>query len=151
MLPVIKNLRKNQNLWFPTIFDDFFNDEFMPVSASKRFARPAVNIKENEKNYDIEVAAPGMTKDEFKLNITANHELEIALERKDETEQKDEEKGTWLRREFSYSSFAQRFAIPEDVEIEKIEAKMDNGVLNINLPKKEIVNKQHETRQIEIR
>ena len=147
MLPAT---RKNQynNAWLPSIFDDFFNDEFMGVPVSRQFATPATNIRETEKDYSIQVAAPGMTKEDFHLDINENGELVISLEKKGG--KKDEEKGTWLRREFSYSSFSQRFVIPEDVELEKIAAKMENGILSIDLPKKEVVESAPATRRIEI-
>lgn len=155
MLPTVRNSRRNQNAstWLPSMFDDFFNDDFLGVPVSRQFATPAVNIKETEKNYDIQIAAPGMTKDDFKLSITENNELVISLERnesKEDKNDKDEKHGTWLRREFSYASYSQSFVIPEDVEIEKIAAKMEHGVLNIDLPKKEIVNKVPATRSIAI-
>ena len=153
MLPSVRNSRRNQNVWLPSIFDDFFTDDFMGVPVCSQFATPAVNIKETEKNYDIQIAAPGMTKDDFKLSINENNELVISLEKNDKKEEKndkDEKHGTWLRREFSYASYSQSFVIPEDVEIEKIGAKMEHGVLNIDLPKKEVVNKAPATRQIAI-
>ena len=155
MLPTVRNSRRNQNAstWLPSMFDDFFNDDFLGVPVSRQFATPAVNIKETEKNYDIQIAAPGMTKDDFKLSINENNELVISLERnesKEDKNDKDEKHGTWLRREFSYASYSQSFVIPEDVEIEKIAAKMEHGVLNIDLPKKEIVNKVPATRSIAI-
>ena len=155
MLPTVRNSRRNQNAstWLPSMFDDFFNDDFLGVPVSRQFATPAINIKETEKNYDIQIAAPGMTKDDFKLSINENNELVISLERnesKEDKNDKDEKHGTWLRREFSYASYSQSFVIPEDVEIEKITAKMEHGVLNIDLPKKEIVNKVPATRSIAI-
>lgn len=152
MLPVIRNSRRNQsvNTWLPSIFEDFFKDDFMGVPVSRQFATPAVNIKESEKNYNIEIAAPGMTKDDFKLSVNEDNELVIALEKNEDKEEKNDNDGTWLRREFSYASYSQSFVIPEDVEIEKVAAKMDNGVLKIDLPKKEIVKTTPSTRQIEI-
>ena len=147
MLPVVRNARRNQNTWLPSILDDFFNDEFMGVPVARQFATPAVNIRETEKNYDIQIAAPGMTKDDFKININQNNELVIALEKKAEEKQ---EKAVWLRREFSYATYSQTFVIPEDVDIEKISAKMENGVLQIVLTKKEPVVEEPKTRQIEI-
>ncbi|MBO7133592.1 MAG: Hsp20/alpha crystallin family protein [Bacteroidales bacterium] len=155
MLPVVRNSRRNQNanVWLPSIFEDFFSDDFLGVPVSRQFATPAVNIKETEKDYDIQIAAPGMTKDDFKLNINENNELVISLEKnenKEEKNDKNEKNGTWLRREFSYASYSQSFVIPEDVEVEKIAAKMEHGVLNIQLPKKEVVSKAPATRQITI-
>ena len=155
MLPVVRNSRRNQNanVWLPSIFEDFFSDDFLGVPVSRQFATPAVNIKETEKDYDIQIAAPGMTKDDFKLNINENNELVISLEKnenKEEKNDKNEKNGTWLRREFSYASYSQSFVIPEDVEVEKVAAKMEHGVLNIQLPKKEVVSKAPAIRQITI-
>ena len=150
MLPAA---RKNQynTTWLPSIFDDFFKDEFMGVPVSRQFASPAINIRETEKDYEIQVAAPGMTKEDFHLDINENGELVISLEKKENKEQKDDKpKGAWLRREFSYASFSQRFVIPEDVELENIAAKMENGILSIDLPKKEVVETAPATRRIEI-
>jgi HSP20 family protein len=135
------------------MFEDFFSDDFLSVPVSRQFATPAVNIKESDKDYDIQIAAPGMTKDDFKLSINENNELVIALEKnenKEEKNNKNEKNGTWLRREFSYASYSQSFVIPEDVEVEGISAKMEHGVLNIDLPKKEVVEKAPVTRQITI-
>lgn len=156
MLPVVKNSRRNQNGWLPSLLDDFFNDDFMGLPVSRQFATPAVNIKETDKNYDIQVAAPGMTKDDFKLSINEDNELVISLEKKEEQHEgegksgKKEHQDTWLRREFSYASYSQSFVIPDDVEVDKISAKMENGVLNIDLPKKEVQNEAPATRQITI-
>ncbi len=155
MLPVVRHSRRNQNssAWLPSMFEDFFSDDFLSVPVSRQFATPAVNIKESDKDYDIQIAAPGMTKDDFKLSINENNELVIALEKnenKEEKNNKNEKNGTWLRREFSYASYSQSFVIPEDVEVEGISAKMEHGVLNIDLPKKEVVEKAPVTRQITI-
>lgn len=152
MLPLIRNSRRNQNAnaWVPSFFEDVFNDDFWGASISKQFATPAVNIKESDKDYTIQIAAPGMTKNDFKINVNEYNELAIYLEKKDEKEDKGKEKESWLRREFSYASYSQSFAIPEDVDETKISAKIENGVLNIDLPKKEVTNKAPVTRQIEI-
>ncbi|MBO4806774.1 MAG: Hsp20/alpha crystallin family protein [Paludibacteraceae bacterium] len=152
MLPLMKNSRRNSSNWLPSIFEDFFNDEFMGVPAIKQFATPAVNIKESEKDYDIQIAAPGMTKEDFKININENNELVISLEKSEKNEKKQDEKKneSWIRKEFSYASYSQSFVIPENIEIDKISAKMENGVLNIVLPKKEIVETAPISKQIEI-
>lgn len=152
MLPLIRNSRRNQNAnaWVPSFFEDVFNDDFWGASISKQFATPAVNIKESDKDYTIQIAAPGMTKNDFKINVNEYNELSIYLEKKDEKEDKGKEKESWLRREFSYTSYSQSFAIPEDVDETKISAKIENGVLNIDLPKKEVTDKAPVTRQIEI-
>ncbi len=145
MLPVYYSRRNNQN-WLPSIFNSLFDDDF--VTPTKQFASPAVNILENEKNYEIELAAPGLSKEDFKLNINNDDELVISLEKKNE-EKKDNR--NFLRREFSYASYQRSFVLPEEVEREKIEAVMLNGVLRITLPKKEEVVKVPAQRQIEIK
>lgn len=154
MLPALRT-RKNENAtsWLPSIFDDFFNDEFMGIPVSRQFATPAVNIREEEKQFDIEIAAPGMTKNDFKININQNGELTILLEKtkeEKESDAKEEKRHTWLRREFAYSSYSQSFTIPDEVDESQITAKMENGVLNITLPKKEQIIQEPVTRQIEI-
>ncbi len=124
--------RRNQ-AWIPSVFGDLFDD--FAVMPAKQFASPAVNIKETEKAFEIEIAAPGMTKDDFKIRVDNDEELVIALEKKHED--KEEHKGeNYLRREFSYTSYHQAFTLPDNVDIEAIKANMTNGVLGILLPKK---------------
>lgn len=142
MLPA----RRNQ-YWLPSIFNDIFDDDFMGYTPAKQFASPAVNIIENEKDYQIEVAAPGMSKDDFKVRLENDNELVISLEKKNEDKH---EKKNYLRREFSYASFKQAFIIPDEVEAEGINAAMVDGVLKITLPKKEATVKTPASRQIEI-
>ncbi len=142
MLPA----RRNQ-YWLPSIFNDIFDDDFMGYTPAKQFASPAVNIIENEKDYQIEVAAPGMSKEDFKIRLENDNELVISLEKKNEDKH---EKKNYLRREFSYASFKQSFIIPDEVEAEGIGAAMVDGVLKITLPKKEVTVKTPASRQIEI-
>lgn len=146
MLPTNYNRRHSQD-WLPSIFNDFFDDDFMRLTPTKQFAAPAINILENEKDYHIELAAPGMTKEDFKVRLENENELVITLEKKHD--HKDEKKN-YLRREFDYASYQQTFVIPEEVEAEKISAAMTDGILHITLPKKEQVVKTPATRQIEI-
>ena len=142
MLPA----RRNQS-WLPSIFNDIFDDDIMGYTPAKQFASPAVNIIENEKDYQIEVAAPGMSKEDFKVRLENDNELVISLEKKNEDKH---EKKNYLRREFSYASFKQAFIIPDEVEAEGIGAAMVDGVLKITLPKKEVTVKTPASRQIEI-
>ena len=146
MLPMTYNRRRNQD-WLPSIFNEFFNDDFMGLTPTKQFASPAVNVIENEKEYTLELAAPGMTKNDFSVRLENDNELVISLQKKDE---KKEEKKNYLRREFSYASYQQTFVIPEEVNIEAIAAAMNDGVLTITLPKKEKITKVPASRQIEI-
>ena len=142
MLPA----RRNQS-WLPSIFNDIIDDDFMGYTPAKQFASPAVNIIENEKDFQIEVAAPGMSKEDFKVRLENDNELVISLEKKNEDKH---EKKNYLRREFSYASYKQAFIIPDEVEAEGINASMVDGVLKITLPKKEVTVKTPASRQIEI-
>ena len=142
MLPV----RRTSNGWFPEIFNDFFDTGWMERANN---TAPAINVIENEKAYEVEIAAPGLTKGDFKIQLDGEGNLLIDMEKK--AENKEEKKhGRFLRREFSYEKFQQSLMLPDDVDVEKIDAKMENGVLNIRLPKLEIVEKPAIHRQIEI-
>ncbi len=137
--------RRNQN-WLPSLFNDFFDNDWMERTSA---TAPAINVKESKDEYLIEVAAPGMTKDDFNVHIEGDDELVICMEKKNEN--KEEKKDTrFLRREFSYSQFQQTMVLPEDVNKEKIEAKMENGVLHINLPKLSVEQQQKAKRVISI-
>lgn len=141
MLPVM-----NRNLWMPEEFNDFFDTNFMPrVSATA----PAINVKESEKDYTVELAAPGLTKDDFNVNIDNDGNLHIKIENK--SNKKDEDKKShYLRREFSYSKYEQTLLLPDDVEKDKIAASVNHGVLTVELPK--LVKAEEKTaRQIEIK
>lgn len=131
MMPV----RRNQN-WLPNIFNDFFDNDWM-VKANA--TAPAINVIETEKEYKVEVAAPGMTKQDFNVHIDEDNNLVISMEKKTENKEEGNEEnqkeGRYLRREFAYSQFQQTMILPDDVDKEKIEAHMENGVLNIQLPK----------------
>ena len=141
MLPV----RKTQN-WLPDIFNDFFDNDWMVRSNA---TAPAINVLENEHDYEIEVAAPGMKKEDFKVHIDENGNLAIEMEKK--MEDKEEKKhGHYLRREFSYSKFQQTIVLPDDVEKDKISAKVENGVLNVIIPKIEKTKAEDARRVIDI-
>lgn len=124
MLPT----RRSQN-WLPGIFNDFFGNEWMEKSTS-----PAINIIENDKEYKVELAAPGLTKEDFNVRVTEENQLVVTMEKKQE--QKDEQQdGRYLRREFSYSKYQQTLLLPDNVEQDKITASVQHGVLNILIPK----------------
>lgn len=126
MLPVI-----SRNNWMPEVFNDFFDTDFMTRTKA---TAPAINVKETEKDYTVEVAAPGMTKDDFNVNIDKDGNLHIHMEA--HTEKKEEDKKShYLRREFSYSKFEQTLLLPDDVEKEAIAARVNDGVLTVTLPK----------------
>jgi HSP20 family protein len=122
----------------PSMLQRFFNNDLMdwnmgnfsPVNTSL----PAVNVKETEDDYLIEVAAPGMKKDDFKINLD-NDRLTISSEKEDEDADNEDD---YTRREFCYQSFQRSFNLPERlVDTEKIKAEYKNGVLNVTLPKRE--------------
>lgn len=124
---------KRTNDWMPNVFNDFFDTDFMPrINATA----PAINVIETEKDYKVELAAPGMRKDDFQVHINNEGNLSIKMESKKENEQK--EKGRYLRREFSYSKYEQTLILPDDVEKDKISAKVTDGVLTVTLPKSEV-------------
>lgn len=135
----------HRNPWLPTVFNDLFDVNLIPrVNAQA----PAINVLESEKSYTVEFAAPGMKKEDFSVNINGEGNLIVKMERKDE--QNEENKNThYLRREFSYAKYEQTLILPDDVEKHKISAKMENGVLYIELPKTEPAAQKVE-RQIEI-
>ena len=141
MVPV----RKSQT-WLPDIFNDFFDNDWMVRSNA---TAPAINVLENEHDYEIEVAAPGMKKEDFKVHIDENGNLAIEMEKK--VDEKEEKKnGRYLRREFSYSKFQQTMVLPDDVERDKISAKVENGVLNVIIPKVEKAKPEDSKRIINI-
>ena len=121
----------NSNSWFPTMFDDFFNNDWMPKMKA---TAPAVNVKEDANAYTMELAVPGIKKEFCRVNINADGNLEVAIENK--LEHKDENKKEhFLRREFSYSNYQQTYVLPDDIVKDHIAAKVDNGVLTITMPK----------------
>ncbi|MBR1545448.1 MAG: Hsp20 family protein [Prevotella sp.] len=125
MLPVFKNS------WFPTMFDEFMNNDVM---ASTRNTAPAVNVKEDESAYTMEVAAPGIKKEYCRVHLNEDGNLSITIENKMEHKEEDK-KQHYLRREFSYTNYQQNYSLPEDVDKEQISAKVDNGILTVVLPK----------------
>ena len=128
MLPVSKKYN-NQN-WLPNFFNDFFDNDWM---ARTNATAPAINVLENEKSYDIELAAPGMTKDDFKVSLDDNGDLVINMEKKEENNE-EKKHGHYLRREFSYSRFQRKMILPDNIEKEKVTAKVENGVLTVEIP-----------------
>ncbi|SEW16412.1 HSP20 family protein [Prevotella aff. ruminicola Tc2-24] len=133
------------NNWVPSVFNDLFDVDLMPKA---NFTAPAINVKENDKSYTVELAAPGMKKEDFNVHINDEGNLMIKMESKNE--KKDEDKTTrYLRREFSYTKFEQTLILPDDVKREEITAKVDNGVLTVELPKV-VEEKVKVSRQIDI-
>ena len=142
--------RRNQNVsnWLNNWFNDNFFDTSLMHSMSA--TAPAVNVKENATAYTMEVAAPGLKKDMVKMNIDKDGYLNVSIEQK--TDKKDEkEEEHYLRREFSYSSYSQSYALPEDADAEKISAEVSDGVLKIEIPKVAKEEKKEDVKQIEVK
>jgi len=122
----------NQDL---SLFDRFFsNDVFNRDYSETNTTLPSVNIKETEDKFGVEVAVPGFEKEDFNIELN-NNELTISSEKKEKHEDKEDERYT--RREFSYQSFRRSFTLPDTVDGEKISAKYTNGVLHVDIPKRE--------------
>ena len=137
-------MRRNA-AWLPSVFNDLFDTDFMPKANA---TAPAINVKETDKAYTVELAAPGMTKGDFNVHINDEGNLIIKMEKKNE--QKEEDKSArYLRREFSYTKFEQTLILPDDVKKEDIAARVENGVLTVELPKI-VEEKVKVSRQIEI-
>lgn len=141
-------VRRNQN-WLPSIFNDFFDNEWMEPRTNGGIV-PAINVKESKNDYVVEVAAPGMTKEDFNVHVDENDNLVISMEKKSDNSQENKDTH-YLRREFSYSRFQQAMILPDDVDREHIDAKVDKGVLNITLPKKPETVVHNTKRQIDIK
>ena len=136
-----------RNSWFPTVFDEFLNSDLMNTVST---TAPSVNVKETEKAYIVELAAPGVKKEYCRVHVDEDHNLCVAIENK--FEHKEEDKHShYLRREFSYTNYEQKYSLPDDVNEEEINAKVEDGILTIELPKleKKVVGKT--TKQIEIK
>ena len=141
LVPVMRT----SNNWLDNAFNDLFSDSALSRMNS---TAPAVNVKDTENAYVMEVAVPGIKKEFCRVNIDDDGNLEIAIENK--LEHKEENKKEhYLRREFSYSNYQQSYILPEDVDREKISAKVLNGVLEIELPKV-VKSEQKVQRKIEI-
>ena len=132
--------------WMPEVFNDFFDTDFMPRTNA---TAPSINVKESDKDYTVEVAAPGLKKGDFNIHIDGDGNLAIKMEKNEE--KKDENKKEhYLRREFAYTKFEQTLLLPDDVDKDKIAANVNDGVLTINLPKAE-KNATKVARQIEVK
>ena len=139
MLPVMF-----KNSWFPTVFDDFLNTDFMPCANA---TAPAVNVKESKDAYTMEVAAPGIKKEYCRVSINNDGNLSVAIENKAEHKHEDKQHH-YLLREFSYSNYEQNYTLPDDVEKDKIAAKVEDGILTITMPK--LAKQETATKAIEI-
>ena len=141
MLPVMSS-----NSWFPTMFDEFFNNDWMPKMKA---TAPAINVRENSSEYTMEFAVPGIKKEFCRVNLNSDGNLEVTIENKMEHKEENK-KEHYLRREFSYSNYQQVYVLPEDVKKEGIAAKVEHGVLSISMPRVSKDDVKQIQRQIEI-
>lgn len=131
-----------------SLFDDFFTKDLFDFDSQKSSATlPSVNVKESDNAFEIEFAAPGMKKENFKINLDGN-QLEISAEDKSDVQDTSSD-GRYTRREFNYSSFRRSFTIPESVDQENIEASYTDGILKVVVPKKEVT--VHKAKAIEVK
>ena len=161
-------MKRGGQHWIPSIFNDFFNSDILVRNSS---TAPAINVFETEKEYKVEVAAAGMRKEDFKIHIDSENDLTITMEKNCNCEKKDgkccdgkeeaketeckdercEERGRYLRREFSYTKFQQTLIMPDDADTTNIDAKVCDGVLCINIPKKATSKENKVNRIVEIK
>ncbi len=140
MMPTMRS-----NNWIPAVFNDLFYNDMMPKTNC---TAPAINVKESDKAYTVELAASGMNKGDFNVHINDEGNLVVKMEHKEE--HKEEDKNVrYLRREFSYSKYEQTLILPDDVQKDGISAKVEDGVLTVELPKM-VEQKVKLSRQIEI-
>lgn len=157
MMPV-KKLNRLPDMW-----GDLFYDQW-PALYPKRGTTPQINVIETDRKFKVEIAAPGMTKDDFRVELNADNQLIVCMEKSVEKDAKEgdkseccmdggcdaDEKHHYLRREFTYASCRQVFNLPENVDRDNIKAKMKHGVLHIKLPKKAVVDKPADVKMIEV-
>ncbi len=141
MLPMI-----TRRSYKPLTLSDFFNEDFFPTFNRNSGSLPAVNIREDEKAFYLELAVPGMNKKDLRIEVK-DDVLTISSEHKEE---KQEESEGYRRKEFSFSSFCRSFYLPEDVNGEKIGATYKDGILNVEIPKLEEEKKKERIREINI-
>lgn len=140
MLPTI-----TKRTFSPFYMSDLFDNDFFPVLSNRSNSMPAVNIRENEKSYTLDLAVPGIEKKDLKIDINEDV-LTVSSETRNENEESND---GYKRKEFSYSSFCRSFYIPENVNRDKIEASYKDGILSVELPKQE-EEKNKITKQIKI-
>ena len=140
MLPMI-----TRRSYKPFLWSNLFDDDFFPVLSQRNTSMPAVNIKEDEKNFILDLAVPGIDKKDLKIEINEDV-ITVSSESKDEKEVNSDD---YKRREFSYSSFCRSFYLPENVNKDKIEANYKDGILSVFLPK-DVEEKNKITKQVKI-
>jgi HSP20 family protein len=130
----MKVVKRNTG-WFPSIFDEFFTENRLDVPNYENFSIPAVNIQENLTNFVIELAAPGLKKENIAIEVEENV-LKVSSEVTSKTETEDTET-KFTRKEFNFRNFSRLFTLPETVDVEKIAASYTEGILYVTIPKKE--------------
>lgn len=130
---------RNLGNWVDQLFQDnlnrFFNDDFWGFSGVNHGVNVPVNLRETDKTFEMSLVAPGLRKEDFKLNVT-NELLTISYEQKEEQKQENKKEG-WLRKEYAMQSFSRSFNLDDSVDVNRISASYDNGILHLTLPKKE--------------
>lgn len=124
----------------------FFNDDSWGLSASDAQGVVPVNLKETDRTYEMELVAPGLKKEDFKLNVS-NDLLTVSFEQKEEQQQENKSEG-WLRKEYMMQSFSRSFSLDDSVDANKINAVYNNGILHLTLPKKENAQKLLKTIEV---
>ena len=139
--------RINGQNWLPDFFTDFFEG-----NALTRFngATPAMNVREDDKAYNLELAAPGMCKQDFDVHISKDGNLVIEMEKKCGDKECHKE-GKYIRKEFSYSKFHQTLVLPDNADKDGVEASVENGVLHVRIPKLQADKVENEKRVIEVK
>ncbi|WP_118193324.1 Hsp20/alpha crystallin family protein [Albibacterium indicum] len=132
-MTLTKSLQRNHSVdpWLNDVFDSFFNDNGLRRSFFSK--TPSVNISEKDNGFEVELATPGLKKEDFSISIEKDI-LTISAEKKEEKEVEDKK---YSKREFNYTSFSRSFTLPENIDEESIDAKYENGILSISLTKKE--------------
>ena len=143
MLPARKFYGQN---FMPDFFNDFFGNMSLDGTPAKA---PAVNVMEDDQKYSLELAAPGLTKDDFKVHINKDGNLVIEVEKKCECQ--EEKKGKYIRKEFSCAKFHQTLILPENVNRDEITAAAENGILFVELPKVQKMKAEEEKRMIDVK
>lgn len=140
--------RINGQAWLPDFFTDFFDGNALTKFGG---SAPAMNVIEDDKAYNLELAAPGMCKEDFNVHISREGNLVIEMEKKCEDKECCKKEGKYLRKEFSYSKFHQTLVLPENAERDNIEATVKDGVLHVRIPKMPIIKEEGERRVIEVK
>lgn len=128
-------VRKNNNVWFPSLLDEFFSPDWNGGLEQRKTTVPSVNIKESEDHFNLELSIPGFKKDD--INIEVNENILTISSTVETTSEDTDEKGNYTRKEFSRTSFKRSFKLPKTINEDAINANYEDGILTLALPKKE--------------